>query len=315
MDFFSKLMSYKASGGNSIVGVVIEPREKTDLSKVETELKARGFDTSKKESVENFVVYKQGESQGDEVTFKIKDGVFVSVAGVAKTFEPFFTGESFMDNMKQGGFFPNLTIATELLRDTIANIMFNSDNKPTEKVDSVINEFKQFVMAMLQEVPETAFKLADLDLMDTQETKDKDTTNKGEEDMNADEIKAVVKESINDLMTTEQEAVLKKMSDMLDSHSKDIRKQNEEISGKIDAVSGKVDALEKDKAELSEKLETVSKDFTEYKEKLQGILNIGSDDADPEADPEPDPKKKQADDKEDVWKGSALDIFEEEIYH
>ncbi len=105
-----------------------------------------------------------GQAGDYQTVVQLSDGVSAVCLVAQKAFQPYAGTTSFDDNMKAQGFFPGLSIAQNVLEDTIFEISMKamSPAEMAEKIKVATEEFGQAVQAMTAALPAEVFKLEDI---------------------------------------------------------------------------------------------------------------------------------------------------------
>lgn len=105
-----------------------------------------------------------GYEAEDVTTFKMSDDVAVMVEHVEKSFNSYETENDFAENIKKAGFFPGFRIATEVMMETVANVVHSTEKgeTPNESVTKALKGYQAYVMSLVKSIPATAFKMETL---------------------------------------------------------------------------------------------------------------------------------------------------------
>jgi len=314
------------SGVAVISAIIVEKSKATE--DFEKELVSKGFKVDKCKNEEATVVYEQDVpfAQEDHL-IKLSDSLFVAVANVQKGFRPFGDGGSFADNFKKGAFFPTISIATDVLKDTILNIMISEETKepPVLEVEKALGEFSAFVLQSMKAIPKEAYKLDGL--LASEDGGPVPTTKTEGTAVDEAKIQEIVKKSINDFLTTEQEQVISKMEKAVDAIKTDIiseikkasdaqSEKHAELAKKVDGIEitlknqqGVIDGYDAKLKEAEGKATEAAESAKKSEDQVKGTLQAGSLDADPDQVPK---AKRDADDPNRVFKaneGEGKDNF------
>lgn len=277
MSWIEKLLKGDRHEEAKITSIIISKRY--DLEKAKETLDCLGFKDMEIMDEGDGHVLKFEELNEDDTVFQFAEGAYFSVAGVSKAFEPFSDGTDFAENFKRGAFFPTVSMATAILRDTIVEIMFSSDGKkPTNEIKQALKSFSDFIMASLAEVPASSFKLdkVEFSLIDN-EVLDEPT----EDAMTTEEIKKEVKKFIDEFATTEQEQVLQKVKEAVKKITEVVDKSSAELKEMLSAMDERIKSLEESNKSIAEELAETKKLSDSNDKALKGMVPGGSDNADP----------------------------------
>ncbi len=111
------------------------------------------------------VVFKQTDFEAEDVVaFKMNDEIAVLVTGVKKQFSPFLDSMSFGENFSAQGFMPSVALGAEAMLDTVRTVLRSSDDAKAAKgkIGTVMKDFSEFVVTLLDGLPEVAFKMEEL---------------------------------------------------------------------------------------------------------------------------------------------------------
>lgn len=130
-------------------------------------IKAAGLVDGAPEDGGTAFIYKQeAELPDDPVLLKLSDTVVLGLADpggvVKKAFEVLnFESVSFKELLSQEGALPMIHTAKAALEGVIANALYKSDSKAqmTSIVNKAVKDFGDYVAKVLDQIPETAFKL------------------------------------------------------------------------------------------------------------------------------------------------------------
>ena len=103
---------------------------------------------------------------------KMSDDLAVFVANVQKGLVSYPDSVSFMKNISKAGFLPSLRMATDVLMETVYNVV-NTPGDSTmtvEKLESSLGEYQNYVLGMVRSMPEQVFKFESPDFHDNVET-------------------------------------------------------------------------------------------------------------------------------------------------
>lgn len=143
----------------AVLAVVVPSESEAGTARIES----AGFTTEFKQELDGAVAYVQQDGvelgQPDQVIVKFDEGVSAIVR--LKRFEPFGDSTSFDENLQKNGFLPGFDMALTVLRDTVFNALFESDDAGSagSTIDTAIKQFRGHIADMTAALPETAFKL------------------------------------------------------------------------------------------------------------------------------------------------------------
>jgi len=144
----------------SLYGVVL-PKALADNEQIMAAVAKAGIAIDKKVEKDGVVLLKQedGEAGDKAVTLKLSDNVAV----VLKMFTGVSSDADFNEILKTQGFYPGFSMATEALYMAVRNVLMDdavkSPDDAVAKVDTALDQFHQYVVGILAEVPPTAFKV------------------------------------------------------------------------------------------------------------------------------------------------------------
>lgn len=317
MSFLDKIFGNKeASQDDSTapeITAIITDNDNAEL--MEKQLEEVGFSISEKQEVEGGTVFRQGELSSEDVIIQLSQSTYVAIKNVQKAFEPFSSGTSFADNFKKGAFFPSVRMATDVLMDTIVNIMFDSDGDkaPTEEIKKTLNEFSSFVITSLKSIPKDAFKLEELIIKALKEASDKTENSVAKSEDEPVDIKQVteeVKKGLGEFMRTDAEKAVAKMEEMKVAITKSIVEVKEQIDAKLEKFEADIKALKDVSDGIDKRLIKNEEKSDELEKTVKGTVTVGSTDVDPDKSED---SKKSDENKDDIWEGSMniLDSFGE----
>lgn len=272
---------------------------------VEKELVELGFSVEDKEELEEGFIFKQEGFESEDTVIKLNDFAFITVKNVTKAFEPFSSSGSFSENFKKGGFFPNVRMATDVLMDTIVNVMFSAEGNtvPVEAVQKSLDEFSNFVVTSLKSIPKDAFKVEDIVNKAMKSSNDnKETELKTEDTVDKVEIKKQVEE----FLTSEQEVVLKKLEAMKVDIEKTLKSIQENVTSQISKLDEDLKALKEVSEGFDKKLVATTEKVEAVENTVKGATASGSSDADAEETAKKAEVKKSDD---EIW-GDTLTVLD-----
>ena len=125
----------------------------------------------------------KSELDFDSLTFLNNGDRAVAVENAQKMLKDWGVEDyaDFAGNMAANGFYANLRVATETLHDGMWSLMENSGvgNRPVEEINTLLQGFNDYVMGLVQAVPESAFKMEKITplAVDANETTTETATN------------------------------------------------------------------------------------------------------------------------------------------
>ncbi len=152
--------------GPSVVAVMIN--KSADLAAVQARMKAAGLDLAEKTDVEGggVVLHAAGyEEAADDVVMKFDDNFAAVIRGVKKgllfpeqSTAPAWT---FADDFTSNGILPGIDAALSALNCAVWNAIYTADNPgdATTKVNTLFDEGKSYVNAVIGAIPSTAYKM------------------------------------------------------------------------------------------------------------------------------------------------------------
>lgn len=281
---------------------------------MEKQLEELGFSVTEKQEVEGGTVFRQGELTADDVIIQLSESTYIAVKNVQKAFEPFSSGTSFADNFKKGAFFPSVRMATDVLMDTIVNVMFSDDGTtaPIESIKKTLDEFSNFVLTSLKSIPKDAFKLEEVIIKAEKSVSDKNdnsvTKTEGEA-VDIEKITEEVKKGLGEFLKTDAEKAVAKMEEMKVAITKSIVEVKEQIDTKLEKFEVDIKALKEVSEGIDKRLVKTEEDHADLEKTIKGTVADGAK----EVDGEKVEDSKKSEDQEDVWAGSMgiLDTFGE----
>lgn len=273
-----------------------------DLELARAKIEKAGFSVKDVEDREGLTVYHQKTAPKDlehQYVVKTSDDIGVHVV-CTKEFVPYdYETTSFKELFAKSGVLPNIFMAHEVLKEVIMNTLYSPDTKTSVDAANVIkqalSEFAMIVEGMVENIPVSAFKIEDPNLIaevtkqlekkeepspekDNTAKEDHENLEEGEEgeeveqldseEDKQDEPEAVEKQDEPEAIEKEdQSEVLKAIKDL-----------SGEVSSLKESVSG-LDEIKKGLTALEGRVEEVSKVAKSADEALNGVTN-----ADPEGD-------------------------------
>jgi outer membrane murein-binding lipoprotein Lpp len=91
---------------------------------------------------------------------KVSDDLAVFVSNVQKGAVSYPDSVSFMENISKAGFLPSLRMATEVLMETVYNVVSTPGDRSTTvaKLESSLGEYQSYVLGLTRAMPEQVFK-------------------------------------------------------------------------------------------------------------------------------------------------------------
>ena len=161
----------KADAKPEIVAAIVS--NSTALEQVGAIFKSAGIDTTKffkseKDGVITVAV-KDADKAEDTFVLKMNDDVAVVVANATELKKVFkdwdLSSTSFGDIMATGGFCSSMSTATDMLRHTVANVLYEAQtpDEAAEGIQKAVSDFGKFAVTLAKGLPVHAFKM-DVDL-------------------------------------------------------------------------------------------------------------------------------------------------------
>ncbi len=114
---------------------------------------------TRKEEGEVTTLFLQDDVDMDNTTiFKSNE----HVATVCKGFSGWPEGTDFSENLKQAGFYPSVRMASDVMMDTLYNVLYEAEGPATEQINKVADDFASYVKTLAAALPVTAFKAEEL---------------------------------------------------------------------------------------------------------------------------------------------------------
>lgn len=115
------------------------------------------------------LMFTKSDDMEGALIYKINDEAALVISDMQKGLEMWPDSNSFVENISKAGFAPSFRMANEILTDTIGNIMFGEGDADMTKseVTKAIDDFKNYVEAVMSQIPEQAFKAEEI-LVETQ---------------------------------------------------------------------------------------------------------------------------------------------------
>lgn len=117
-------------------------------------LKAEGFSLDNAQEVDGTTIYPQDAAvSGEQAVIKLSDNLAVGVS--------LFKAEgSFAEACAQRGFYPGISIATDLLQDELYKAVHKSDSSAAaaEKITTLVGDFGTYIAGLIKGLPQQVFK-------------------------------------------------------------------------------------------------------------------------------------------------------------
>ena len=122
-----------------------------------------GYELDAKEALVNddSILFKMEGYDGEiDGIMPIAEDVMIGFKNIEKGFSPYGVKE-FSEVLASISFIPNIRTASEVLGDEIAHILYESDKKSEsrKKVADAIKMYNEYVMRLIDQLPESVFKL------------------------------------------------------------------------------------------------------------------------------------------------------------
>jgi hypothetical protein len=274
------LLKKSAPAKAEMYGIVLPKAVATEA--VLKAIAAAGAKVDKAEEKDGTILLQQmdGEAGDKAVVLKLSDHVAI----VMKAFHGHMgNGSDFDEILKTQGFFPGFSMATEALYTAVRNVLMDDAVKSTSdavsKVDSALDQFHEYVVGILSEVPPTAFKVEKA-VADTMEAVAKAEQDKGDAEKKAkDEADAKAKGDAEAKAKADAEAIAKAGFRLPDGTCME---GYEEMDGKcVKMKSKEADPLKKDdllkeigasvQTMLGDALKVVTTAITEINKNVTGL--------------------------------------------
>jgi hypothetical protein len=150
-----------------LAAVVLQKKHEAHFA---PKLKELGLKTDDRVEKEDVVILRQVPYAEDDVTtIKLNEmgGLFLNAPeSVQKGFDPFPEGTDFAENFSQGAFLPGVSIATEVMMETMRNVLRTAENQSVarEGIDGLMTAYKDHVLSFVDDLPEVAFRIDELNL-------------------------------------------------------------------------------------------------------------------------------------------------------
>jgi hypothetical protein len=157
----------KTNATCKLAGVVVQKEHKAHF---EPQLKELGLKTDDVVEADGVVIFRQCDYEtADVVAIKLNEvgGLFLNAPeSVTKAYDPWPESDNFSENMSAAGFLPGMSFATEMLMETVRNVLRSSDSPDSARngLNQTLDAYKNAVMEMANNLPEIAFKMEALSL-------------------------------------------------------------------------------------------------------------------------------------------------------
>lgn len=317
MSFLDKIFgnagASKDESSKPEITAIITDNDNADI--MQKQLEELGFSVTEKEEVEGGTVFRQGELTADDVIIQLSQSTYIAVKNVQKAFEPFSSGTSFADNFKKGAFFPSVRMATDVLMDTIVNVMFADEGEtaPTDAIKKTLDEFSNFVLTSLKSIPKDAFKLEDLIIKAEKAATDKNENSvvqTEDETVDIEKVTEEVKKGLGEFLKTDAEKAVAKMEEMKEAITKSLTEVKQSIDTKLEKFEADIKALKEVSDGIDKRLVKTEESHADLEKTVKGTVADGAKEVDGENSED---TKKSDENKEDMWAGSMgiLDTFGE----
>jgi len=135
----------------------------------------------------HIVKFDEDFSADDADVVKMSDDIAAFVMHLEKGVVTYPDSESFMENMQGAGFLPSVRMASDVMLETIMNVVWSEGDQATTiaKIESVLDEYREYVTSMVGGMPMQLFKMESDEfrdsvvelkkgLLNSQEQKEKD---------------------------------------------------------------------------------------------------------------------------------------------
>ncbi len=149
----------------ALVAIAVSPLGDTEAA--EKLIEAAGLTIEHKREIDGATIYLQSKDAvldtGNQVAYMAGNGI-AAICHVDKGFEPFSGSTNFIENLMAQGFFPNVSLAQAILKDTIFTVMFEAESAEQAKaeVDKATEDFRGHISTMVAGLPQDAFKLEEV---------------------------------------------------------------------------------------------------------------------------------------------------------
>jgi len=280
----------------SIHSIVVN--KTADIEEAKGKIEEAGFSVESMEELDSGFVFKQGDVEAtDQIVLKYDD-ISVVVSHVSKEFQSYnFETLSFTELHSQEGVVPSILLAKESLCSVMLNVLHNADNPADAKVGitAAVDEFKSFVVGLIDQVPVQAFKFESGDTEaqvvkedpkseggvkdDTKEAVEDEeaATNEDSEDSEDEEA-----EDETEAEDKDEAEVLVEKKQMQDKKKKEKTKKDEDMSEIMESLKKLTEAvsvipnIQKGMEDLSTEVKETAKLAKSADEALSGVVVGGS---------------------------------------
>lgn len=254
---------------------------------MEKALAEAGHTVVSKVEQDGMVVLNVHEGEVVEGTvIKMSEDLAVVVEGIQKGMMAIPDSNSFKENVAKGGFFPGLSVATDVLRETIFNIATSEGDQDATitSLKKALTDYSDYVVSLAEQIPQGVFKIDRIEPVAVEKAEEPAAEEPAAEEPAAEEPAAeepaaeepaapegepekVEKSGVAEF-ALKLDAVLKKL-DAVDKVTSDVKA----LGSKVDALAATSEAVKKS-AESAEKL------AKEAKEQIKGTALSGSEQPD-----------------------------------
>jgi hypothetical protein len=267
-----------------------------DLEYAKGRIEKAGFTVADVEETEDAHIFKQSENTGTDVVIKVDDDIAVIAINVSKEMETFPSSIDFKENMGASGFFPGVKMATDVLVETMWNVMMTAESQEAaaDSLGTVLTSFRKYIVSLAGSIPSGAFKLevAGIELAEKSDevTDEQDVAGEAqseEEGMSEEETveKSEVSEGDNTLEVesagTYEEDVKKTVDDTASADSNqpdeseittEVEKAEDEVpDGKATTDTDPLDFVDSFVAKLDERLGPITDLVTSLKDEVEKV--------------------------------------------
>ena len=150
-----------------LAGVVLQQKHEAEFA---PKLKELGLKIDDRVEKDDMVILKQCDYDDDKVTLiKLNEmgGLFLNASEkVQKQFDPFPEGTDFSENFNQGAFLPGVHVATDVMMETMRNVLRTADNQEAARdgIGTLLNAYTDHILGFVDDLPEVAFKIDEMEL-------------------------------------------------------------------------------------------------------------------------------------------------------
>lgn len=155
--------------GCILAAVVVQQKHEAHFAPQLKELGVKIDDRIEKDGV---VILRQCDYKEEDITviqLNEMGGLFLNASeAVQKQFDPFPEGTDFSENFSQGAFLPGVSIATEVMMETMRNVLRTADDQKMAKkgITMLLDAYTSHILDFVDELPEVAFRIDVLGLND-----------------------------------------------------------------------------------------------------------------------------------------------------